>query len=314
MPKKIILDVDPGFVDAMVLCTALYSSDVEVLAITSVGGNIAPQLAARNVQAMVEFLDPPRWPRLGCGLEPDTGLPMDDRHVHGIDGLCGAGLPVAELRTQHPAEKVICDVVRAHPDQVSIICLGPLTNIAKAFLRDPELPVLVDRIYIQGGTVSEPGNITPAAEFNIYCDPEAARQVLDCACSKTIIPLDLTNQIYLYLGSLEHLPPEETKLGAFLRCILIPGFRAYRQSYGLEGVHIHDLIAYVCAVKPGWVTVEEMACQIEAEGTICRGMTIFDRRRLTDWKKNVEVVVKLDKEAAMDYIFSELLLCSEHVD
>lgn len=314
MSKKIILDVDPGFVDAIVLCTALFSSDVEVLAITSVGGNIAPPLAARNVQAMVEFLDPPRWPRLGCGSEPDHGLPVDARHVHGIDGLCGVGLPVAELRTQHPSEKVICDIVRTYPEQVSIICLGPLTNIARAFIRDPELSSLVQRLYIQGGTVSGPGNITPAAEFNIFCDPKSAKLVFDSVCHKTLIPLDLTNQYYLHLGLMDHLPPENTKLGAFLRCILLPGFRAYRQSYGLEGVHIHDLLAYVCAIKPAWVTVEEMACQVETEGTICRGTTIFDRRRFSKWKKNIEVAVKLDREATMDYIFSELQHCSERLE
>ena len=314
MPKKIILDVDPGFVDAMVLCVALFDPEVEVLAITSVGGNVAAHLSARNVQAMLEFLDPPRLPRFGIGTEPDEGLPVDARHVHGIDGLCGTALPVAELRSQHPAEKVICDMVRAHPEQVSIVCLGPLTNVARAFRRDAETPLLIDRLYIQGGTVSGPGNITPAAEFNIFCDPKAAKTVFQAPCHKTLIPLDLTNPIYFPLGMMEHLPPEGTRLGAFLRCILLPGFRAYRQCYGLEGVHIHDLIAYVCMLNPAWCTVKEMACEVETEGTISRGATIFDRRQSPEWKNNLEVVTKLDQEAALDYIFSGLNHASELVE
>ncbi len=314
MPKKIILDIDPGFVDAMVLCLALFDPDVEVLAVTSVGGNVAPHLAARNVQALLEFLDPPRLPRFGIGTEPDNGLPVDARHVHGIDGLCGTALPVAELRSQHPAEKVICDTVRAYPEQVSLVCLGPLTNIARAFQRDVELPKLIERVYIQGGTIDGPGNITPAAEFNMFCDPKAAKLVFQAPCHKTLVPLDLTNQIFFHLGMMDQLPPEGTRLGSFLRCILLPGFRAYRQCYGLEGVHIHDLLAYVCVAKPAWYSVKEMACDIETEGTICRGATVFDRRRFPDWKNNIEVITKLDQEAAIDYIFYGLNHASELVD
>ncbi|MCL2306228.1 MAG: nucleoside hydrolase [Planctomycetaceae bacterium] len=314
MSKKIILDVDPGFVDAIVLCVALFDPEVEVLAVTSVGGNIAPQLSARNVQAMLEFLDPPRLPRFGIGTEPDEGLPVDGRHVHGIDGLCGTALPVAELRSQHPAEKVICDTIRAHPGQVSLICLGPLTNIARAFKRDAEIPLLIDRLYIQGGAVDGLGNITPAAEFNVFCDPKAAKFVFQTLCHKTLIPLDVTNPIYFHLGMMEQLPPEGTKLGAFLRCILLPGFRAYRQCYGLEGVHIHDLLAYVCAINPAWCTIEEMACEVETEGTVSRGATVFDRRQFQQWKNNIEVVTKLDQEAALDYIFNALNHASELVE
>ena len=314
MPKKIILDVDPGFVDAMVLCLALFDPEVEVLAVTSVGGNVASQLAARNVQALLEFLDPQRLPRFGIGTEPEDGLPVDARHVHGIDGLCGTGLPVAELLSQHPAEKVICDMVRAHPGQVSLVCLGPLTNIARAFRRDTEIPSLIERVYIQGGTIAEPGNITPAAEFNIFSDPKAAKIVFQTLCHKTLIPLDLTNPIYFHLGMMDQLPPEGTKLGAFLRCILLPGFRAYRQHYGLEGVHIHDLIAYVCVTNPAWCTIEEMACEIETEGTVSRGATVFDRRHVPQWKNNIEVITKLDQEAAFDYLFTGLNYASELID
>jgi purine nucleosidase len=205
-------------------------------------------------------------------------------------------------------------MVRAHPEQVSIVCLGPLTNIAKAFRRDAGIPALIDRLYIQGGTISGPGNITPAAEFNIFCDPKAAKIVFHTPCHKTLIPLDLTNPMYFHLGMMEHLPPEGTKLGAFLRRVLLPGFRAYRQCYGLEGVHIHDLLAYICVTKPAWYSLEEMAGEVETEGTICRGATVFDRRRFPQWKNNLEVVTKLDQEAAFDYIFTGLNHASELVE
>lgn len=306
MPQKIILDVDPGFVDAMVLCLALFDPEVEVLALTSTGGNVASHLSARNVQAILEFLDPPRLPRVGIGSEPDDGLPVDARHVNGIDGLCGTALPVAELRALHPAEKVICDTLRSAPGEVSVICLGPLTNIARAFQRDPELPQVLNRLYIQGGTVGGPGNITPTAEFNIFCDPPAAKLVFQSVCTKTLVPLDLSNPITFTLDLLEELPPEETKLGAFLRSILLPGFRAYRQNYGLEGVHIHDLIAYVCATQSIGLKTRDMAADVETEGRLCKGTTVFDRRRIPEWTANVEVITEIDVPAAMDCILEGL--------
>ena len=127
-----------------------------------------PAQATRNVQAIIEQLDPPRWPRLGAASEPDNRLAVDRRNLYGSDGLGGASFVVAERQHLLPSEKVICDQVRDAPHAVTIVALGPLTNIARAFVRDPELPTLVGRIVIMGGTVSGPGNITPAAEFNMY--------------------------------------------------------------------------------------------------------------------------------------------------
>ncbi len=313
MAKKVILDVDPGFVDAMVLCMALFDPEVEVVALTSVGGNVAPNIAAKNLQAIVEFLDPPRLPRIGFGAEPENSLPVDARHVHGIDGLCGTALPVAELRSQHPAEKVICDAVRSDPEKVILICLGPLTNVARAFQRDPQLPQLLNHLIIQGGTVEGPGNITPAAEFNMFCDPKAAKTVLNARCTKTLVPLDATNRIMLTLGHLDLLPPEETKLGSLLRSIMIPGFRAYRQCYGLEGIHIHDFLAYVVATQSSWCTSREMAGDVETEGNLCRGATVFDRRRYPSWHNNMDVVQMIEQDVVLDYIISGLNRAAQQV-
>ena len=314
MPKKIILDVDPGFVDAIALSFALFDPEVEIVAVTSVGGNVAANISARNAQAIIEFLDPPRLPRLGIGTDPDTGLPIDARHVHGIDGLCGTSLPVAELRIQHSAEKVICDAVRANPGEVSIICLAPLTNIARAFQRDPEIPQLINHIYIQGGTFDGPGNITPAAEFNMFCDPYAAKAVFHAPCHKTVIPLDATNPVLFTLGMMEQLPSEKTKLGGLLHSIMLPGFRAYRQCYGLEGVHVHDLLAYIYATQSMWFQTLEAAGDVEAEGSICAGMTVFDRRRYPQWKNNMYVVKTIKAEPVWDYIMLGLKRASDCIE
>lgn len=304
--RKIILDVDPGIDDAMAMCMALFDPTLEVVAVTAVGGNVSPALATRNVQAIVEQLDPPRWPRLGAASPPDHGLPVDGRLLHGLDGLGGANLHVAELLTQHPSEKVICDEIRAAPDEVTIVALGPLTNVARAFKRDPELPSLVHRVVMMGGTVAGPGNITPAAEFNIYCDPESARAVFRSRTTKTLIPLDVTNRVMLTFDLFAKLPAETTAVGAFLRKILPPAFRAYRQQFGLEGIHVHDSAALMAVIHPELFTMQEMAGDVEIAGDLTVGATVFDRRRVPAWRHNMEVAVEMHAEKVIDAIIRAL--------
>ena len=302
MAKKVILDVDPGIDDAMALCMALFDPRLEVVAVTAVGGNVAPELSTRNVQAIIEQLDPPRWPRIGAATAPDHGLRVDGRQLHGVDGLGGTNFQVAELRSPHPAEKIICDEVRAAPESVTIVALGPLTNIARAFQRDPELPSLVGRIVMMGGAVSAPGNITPSAEFNIYCDPESAQTVFRSHLTKTLVPLDVTNRITLSYDFFHQLPDETTKVGAFLRKILPPVFRAYRQEFGLEGIHVHDTVALTAVTNPELFTTEEMAGDVETMGELTAGTTVFDRRRVPAWRHNMEVAVDMDTSKVIDQI------------
>jgi len=277
-----------------------------VVAVTAVGGNCPPDQATRNVQAIIEQLDPPRWPRIGAASAPDHRLPVDGRYLHGTDGLGGTDLQVAELRARHPSEKVISDAVRSSPNAVTIIALGPLTNIARVFQRDPELSSLAGQIVISGGTISGPGNITPAAEFNIYCDPEAAEAVFRSPSTKTLVPLDVTNKIILSYDLFNRLPDESTKAGKLLHKILPPAFRAYRQRFGLEGIHVHDSITLVAAVYPELFTFQEMAADVETMGELTSGMTVFDRRRVPAWRHNMEVAVEMNESEVVAKIIHNL--------
>ena len=306
MSKKVILDCDPGIDDAMALCLAMFNPALEVVAVTAVGGNVPPQMATRNVQAIIERIDPPRWPRVGVASPPDNGLPVDGRHLHGIDGLGGINLRVAELRTQHPSEKIICDEIRAAPEAVTLVALGPLTNVARALQRDPDLASLVGRVVIMGGTLSGPGNITPAAEFNMYCDPESAQAVFRAPATKTLIPLDLTNRVILTYDLFNRLPDEKTKIGSFLRMILPPAFRAYRQEFGLEGIHVHDSLALMSVIHPELFTMVEMGGDVETMGDLTLGATVFDRRRLPSWRHNMEVAVDMQTEKVVDELIRNL--------
>ena len=305
MARKVILDVDPGIDDAMAMCIALFDPGLEVVAVTAVGGNCDPEQATRNVQTVIEQLDPPRWPRLGAASPPDEGLPVDGRHLHGDDGLGETNFPVAERQHVHPSEKVICDQIRdASEATVTIVALGPLTNIARAMVYDPELHSVVGQIVMMGGTVSGPGNISPAAEFNIYCDPAAAKAVFRSLSTKTLVPLDVTNQILLSYDLFNQLPDETTRVGRFLRRVLPPAFRGYRQQFGVEGIHVHDTITLMAVTHPELFTTEEMAGEVETSGELTTGMTVFDRRRVPSWRCNMDVVVDMDAKAVTEAIIS----------
>jgi inosine-uridine nucleoside N-ribohydrolase len=306
MAKKVILDVDPGIDDAMALCMALFDPELEVVAVTAVGGNVPPHLATRNVQVIIEHLDPPRLPRVGAASPPDNGLPVDGRLLHGVDGLGGVNMAVAELRTPHPSEKLICDEIRTAGESLTLVALGPLTNIARAFKRDPELASLVGRTLIMGGSVSGAGNVTPAAEFNVYCDPDSARTVFRSHSTKTLIPLDVTNRVLLGLDLYHKLPSESTKIGALLRKLLPPAFRAYRQEFGLEGIHVHDCVALMAVTHPELFTFQEMAGDVETMGELTLGATVFDRRRVPIWRHNMEVAVDMQTERVVEEILRAL--------
>jgi len=306
MARKVILDVDPGVDDAIALCMALFDPRLEVVAVTAVAGNVPAEQATRNVEAIVELLDPPRWPRIGAASPPDHGQPVDGRRVHGPDGLGGANFTVAELHNLRPSEKVILDALRSEPDDITLVTLGPLTNVARVFQRDPALSAQIGQIVMMGGAVSGPGNITPAAEFNIYCEPEAARTVFLSHSTKTLIPLDVTNSVVMTFDLLDRLPDESTRVGRLLRKILPPVFRAYRQEFGLEGIHVHDAVALTAVTEPELFTFEEMAVDVETMGELTTGATVADRRRVPAWRHNMAVAVSVNAKAVTEGILSGL--------
>jgi purine nucleosidase len=304
MARKVILDVDPGVDDAVAMCLALAAPEFDVVAITAVGGNVPAELATRNVQAIVEQLDPPRWPRLGAASS-DQMLRVDARHLFGADGLCGAHFPCAELHHQRPSTKVIVDEVRAAPGDLTIIALGPLSNIAAA-LKQPDLAPLIGHLIILGGTVSGPGNVTPAAEFNVYCDAEAARDVFRSQVTKTLIPIDVTSRILFGFDMLQKIPGDESRVGGVLQRLLPGAFRAYRQQLGLEGIHLHDTVAVIAAMHPELFTTERLHGDVETEGTLTYGATVFDRRRYPENRPNLDVAVDVDEAAVADCIYRTL--------
>jgi inosine-uridine nucleoside N-ribohydrolase len=305
MARKIILDIDPGVDDAVALCMALAEPSLDVLAVTATGGTVSPDQSTANVQAIVEQLDPPRWPRLGTASK-DQMLRADGRHLFGSNGLCGAHFAVAKRHHQHSSVKVICDEVRSAPGDITIVATGPLTNIAAALQQQPDLATMIRHLIMIGGTLGGPGNVTAAAEFNIYCDAEAARSVFHSPVTKTLIPIDITSRVVLSFDLLEKIPNGHSRHGELLRRLLPGAFRTYRQHLGIEGIHLHDAVAIIAALEPELFTTERMYGDVETDGTLTYGATVFDRRRNPDSRPNMDVAVDMDASAVTERIVNRL--------
>jgi purine nucleosidase len=305
MARKVILDVDPGVGDALAVYLALRQPELEVVAVTATGGNVSPRQASRNVQAIIEHLDPPRWPRIGFADE-DQPLRTDGRELWGVDGLCGASLGIAELHQQHPSLKVLAEEIRADPGGVTVIAGGPLSNVAAAFRLEPDLAMQVGHLIIVGGTLDGPGDVTAAAEFNIYCDADAAQRVFRSPATTTLLPRDITCRPAMTFDLLAKLPADTAPPGRLLRAILPGAFQAYRQRLGLEGMYVPEAVAVAAAVHPEWIATEALPVDVETEGALTFGATVIDRRPRTLDRPNMDVAVDLDVAAVVDFIKSGL--------
>ncbi|MFO0904713.1 MAG: nucleoside hydrolase [Pirellulales bacterium] len=293
MPRKVIIDCDPGIDDALALVIALFDPRLEVIAVTAVAGNVDADQASRNVQSIIEQLDPPRFPRLGAASPPDSSCGVDGRHIHGEDGLANLGLNVSRLHHQHASEKILCDEIRAASEQVTVLCLGPLTNLARALQRDPGIASHIGRLVIAGGSVHSGGDVTAAAEFNMYFDPESAQAVFRAPITKTIVPLDLGRQLAFNVGFVNVLPREYTRAGRFLRRIVPHVFRMYHQRLGQEVIPLQALVAWLAVVHPEFFRMSDMEGDVEIRGELTTGATVFDRRRPAAARSNIEVALEV---------------------
>jgi inosine-uridine nucleoside N-ribohydrolase len=293
MARKVVLVADPGIDGAFAVALALHDPDLEVLGLAATAGNIAAETATRNV--------PPRWPRLGAALPVE--YEVDGTRMHGPGGLGGLDFPCAQLHHTHPSDKLVIDLVRQYPGEVSLVVLGPWTVAARAFDRDPELPTLVHRLVCVGGAWHEPGNATAVAEFHVYCDPEAARKVLRCGAPITMIPLDVGRKVLFSPTDLLELPNPEARTCQFLRRIVPYGIGATANQYAIEGFHLKDVLGIVALALPGALSTRSMAVDVETRGELTRGMTVVDARgpRVAG-SPNVELAVGVDGEAVRAYM------------
>lgn len=287
MPRKIIIIADPGIDTAFAIALALADSTFDVVGLIPTAGNVSAEQATANVHTLVDVLDPPKWPKTAAAIA--TKYDANGHALHGPDGLGGANFPSATRHTLHPADKVLCDLARENPRQVTLVCLGPLTTLAAALDRDPTLPAALDQTIIVGGTWREAGNAGPVAEFHFALDPTAARRVLRAELHPTIIPLDVTRRLVFSPKDLLELPNPDSRTCQFLRQIVPFGIRASSNLHGIEGFHLKDVIGVAALALPGCLTTEPHHADVETMGELTRGMLVVDARGQPTGPPNVQI-------------------------
>lgn len=306
MTRKIIIDCDPGIDDAVALCIALFDPRLDVLAITATAGTVDAAQATNNVSAILGQLDPPRYPRVGKASAPGNAAVVDDRHLNGSDGLGNGDFQTPDRQHQVASDKVIAALLRKHPGEVTLVCLGPLTNIARLCQRDSSAVPLIDKIVISGGSIHHPGNATPAAEWNCFFDAQSASEVFESATTKSVVPLDVTESVKFGVQLLEQLPPRYTRAGALLQHVLTFAFRAAHQKLGRELISLYDATTMLAVLEPDLFKWKGMAGKVETRGELTQGMTVFDRRMRPKWPMNMEVAVDVDAVDAREMVIRSL--------
>ena len=308
MPRKIIIDCDLGIDDAVALSMLLLDPQLDVIAVTATEGVVAANQANHNLQAIVTELDPERHPRLGLASPAEDAPPVDTRFLFGDDGLGNSDLKAFQRQHTMASDKLIVDCARANPEEVTLLCLGPLTNLARAIRREPNLPSMISQVVMVGGSLTATGNISPCSEFNLYFDPVAAKEVLATRMTKTLVPLDIVREVTFGLDLLEELPDESTRVGWFLKQIFPFAFRAFRQRLGLEHITLNDAVGALSLVDEDLFEFEEMIADVETEGELTRGVLVLDRRRDSRETPNVSVATSLRTDAAYQQLIDRLMM------
>lgn len=296
--QKIIIDTDPGQDDAVAILLALASPEIEVLGLTCVAGNVPLPLTVKNALTICELAgrtDVPVY--AGCESPLERTL-VTAEHVHGKTGLDGVALPepTMPLAKGHAVDFII-DTLRREPSGTVTLCpIGPLTNIAAAFRRAPDIVSRVKRIVLMGGAYFEVGNITPAAEFNIYVDPEAADIVFRAGAPLVVMPLDVTHKVLTTRARIAAIAalgsPAAEAVASWT------GFfeRFDKEKYGSEGAPLHDPCVIAWLLKPDLFKGREINVEIELEGTYTTGMTVADWWRVTDRAANALFIRDVDAD------------------
>jgi inosine-uridine nucleoside N-ribohydrolase len=304
---KIIIDADPGIGDAIAISLSMFDPRLEVLAVTATAGAVAGKQANRNIQLLLNYLDLPKVPRVGycvddlprC-LAPDENYPLD--LLNGPAGLGEFELDFSLPHHRLDSGKVIAETVKAHPGEVTVITLGPFTNLAMAAEYLPDFASQVKSVVCLAGIWEGAGEITAVAEQNIYHDPESAKRVLQKKIPLVLLPVDLARQVQCSFSDLENLPLSDRLPFPSLLSKLLPfGQRMARHHLGREGFSLQEVAALAVVSRPELFTRQTVTLDIETRGELTRGMTIFDRRIQQQNSSNIEVIKSLNKDEILAY-------------
>lgn len=297
-PLPIIIDTDPGQDDAVAILLALASPELEILGITAVAGNVPLSLTEKNARKICELAGRPDIKVFAGAIRPLARHLVTAEHVHGKTGLDGPVLPEPKmsLQGQYAVDFIVETLMQRDAGTVTLCTLGPLTNIALALVREPRIASRISRIVAMGGGFFEGGNVTPAAEFNIYVDPQAARVVFEAGIPITLLPLDVTHQALTTAKRVAAFRSMTNRSGPAVAALLDFFERFDEQKYGTDGGPLHDPCVVAWLLKPELFKGRDVNVSIECESDLTMGMTVVDWWGVTRRKKNAMVMRDIDAD------------------
>ena len=308
-PRKIIIDTDPGQDDAVAILLALASpEDVEILGITAVAGNVPLPLTEKNARIVCELASKPEVLVFAGADRPIKRELVTAEHVHGKTGLDGPQMvdPKMPLQEQHAVDFIV-ETLRNEPNGTVTLCpIGPLTNIALAFEKAPDIIERVQEIVLMGGAYFQVGNITPAAEFNIYVDPEAAKMVFDSGIKITVMPLDVTHKALTTQPRVDAFRAIGNHVGDMVAAWTNFFERFDKEKYGSEGAPLHDPCVIAYLIRPELFSGRYVNVEIETESALTLGMTVADWWRVSERKPNAMFIGDLDADGFFDLLTERL--------
>lgn len=306
-PRPIIIDTDPGQDDAVALLTALASpEELEVVAVTAVAGNVPLDLTVTNALTLVELAGRPEVPVYRGSVRPMVNPLVTAEYVHGPTGLDGANLPPPTLQpgNGHAVDRII--EIASEREIVTLCTLGPLTNIALALVREPEIVSGIDELVMMGGGFFEGGNTTPAAEFNVFVDPHAAHVVLTSGIPITMMPLDVTHRALTTPERLQRFRDLGTPAGAAVAGMLDFYDRWDMEKYGMPGGPLHDPTVIAYLLQPAMFRGKEVHVEVVTAPGPTQGMTVLDWWGVTDAEPNATVMRDIDADAYFDLLVERI--------
>lgn len=296
--RKIIIDTDPGQDDALAILLALGSPELDVLGITAVAGNVPLALTEKNARKICELAGKPETKVFAGASRPLVRDLVTAEHVHGRSGLDGPDLPEPEmpLQEQHAVDFIIETLMAHEEGEITLCPLGPLTNIALALNREPRIASRIREIVLMGGGFFEGGNVTPAAEFNIYVDPHAADVVLRSGAPVVMMPLDVTHKALTTRSRIAAIRDLGTKVGNACAELLEFFERFDEEKYGTDGGPLHDPCVIAYLLQPDLFGGRRCNVAVETGSELTMGMTVIDWWQVTERPKNALVMRDIDAD------------------
>jgi pyrimidine-specific ribonucleoside hydrolase len=302
---RIIMDCDPGHDDAIALMLAVADPAIELLAVTTVAGNVELEHTTRNALRVLELLGRSDIP-VAAGRDQPRARPLSTAAVmHGAGGLAGPlSVPPATAPVAASALELIEQTLMASTDPVTLVVTGPQTNAADVVEQLPHLHNRIARIVFMGGAIGL-GNWTPAAEFNIWVDPESAEVVLRSGIPITMVGLDVTHEAWLTDEHADTLR-DNGVLGAYVAALLDHFVGFHQRTFGWPGAPIHDAVAVAAVIDPSLLETVHVNVSVEAESALCVGRTVVDRWRVTERQANVDVAIGIDRDRFVTLLMTRL--------